>query len=302
MRGKSERTRELILYCKNLLRELHPMTLRQLHYSVFSRSEIEYTNTQRDYRRLSRITTDARRLYREWELFFNGEDPPALSFPGSWIVDETREPEVVNAWENVTEYIETIKRSYRRDSWQDQQNYCEIWSEKATVLSSIRPVANEYGVTLRVCHGFGSTGMESDTGLLFEGIRKNIYVFYLGDHDPSGRCIEEDIHRRVQQASGRTFHMERLAIHAQDINEFNLPPQQINKDDKRKAAFESRYGVNAPTVELDALPVDELRYRIEMAVRELLDRELWEHQLMVQRAEFESIASFADTLKNLPHA
>jgi hypothetical protein len=192
MRGIASKTKELILFCKLLLEELHPMTLRQLHYAVFSRKEIDYSNTQRDYRRLSRITTEARRSYRAWELSgVSGEcDPPELSFPGGWIVDETREAERPNVWENAQAYIEATKRDYRRDNWQGQGDYCEVWSEKATILSSIRPIANKWGITLRTIHGFSSTGMESDTGNFFEELQKEITVFYLGDHDPSGHCIE----------------------------------------------------------------------------------------------------------------
>lgn len=301
MRGPSEKTRELIRFCRELLSELNPMTLRQLHYAIFSRKEIDYTNTQKDYRRLSRVTTEARRAYREWELSWTpGSKPPEFSFPGSWIVDETREAERVSVWNNAADYIETVKCAYRRDNWQDQPNYCEIWSEKGTVLSSIRPVARQWGVTLRVCHGFGSTGMESDTGVFFEALPKNITVFYLGDHDPSGHCIEEDMHRRVMVSSGKTFRMVRLAIHGEDIRLFNLPPQLVKNTDTRARSFREKYGNMAATVELDALPVDELRYRIETAVQELLDLDLWERQLRIQQVEFESIARIADIVKNLP--
>jgi hypothetical protein len=304
MRGIADRTKELILFCQNLLEELHPMTLRQLHYAIFSRQEIAYTNTQKDYRRLSRVTTDARRLYRAWELGLGdddaGGDPPELSFPGSWLVDETREAEVPNVWENASAYIDTIKRAYRRDNWQDQENHCEIWSEKATVLSSIRPLADQWGITLRTIHGFSSTGMESDTGRFFEGLQKSVTVFYLGDHDPSGRCIEEDIHRRVESSSGRRFYMVRLAIHADDIRRFNLPPQLVKETDTRAPAFRKKYGNNAATVELDALPVNELRDRIEDAVEGLLDMEAWNYQLLIQQTEFDSIARIADTVRNLP--
>jgi hypothetical protein len=75
-------------------------------------------------------------------------------------------------------------------------------------MGAIRPVAERLGITVRVCHGFSSTGMEGEVGRLFEGIEKQITVFYLGDHDPSGHVIEEDIHRRAQAASGLDFTMK----------------------------------------------------------------------------------------------
>jgi hypothetical protein len=156
MRGLSNSTKELIEYAYRLLVADHPQTLRQLHYAVFSRREIPYENDQADYKRLSRATSVACRAYRAWELESGRDsdgDPPAYSIPADWMVDETRQPE-------------TVKRSYRRDNWQDQANYCEVWSEKATLLGAIRPVADAWGITLRVCHGFGSTGRRTTMSTL----------------------------------------------------------------------------------------------------------------------------------------
>jgi hypothetical protein len=245
------------------------------------------------------VTTDARRAYREWELDGATPEPPAFSINPDWMVDETREGERVSVWEDAAAYVEAVKNSYRRDNWQDQPVHCEVWSEKATILSSLRPVKDDWGITLRVSHGFGSTGMESDIGYLFEGIDKEIIVFFLGDHDPSGRVIEEDIHRRAMQAAGRDFEMERLAIHPEDITRYNLPPQRIKGTDSRAADFRRRYGSDAATVELDALPADVLRQRVEDAVKELIDFEAWERQLMVQAAELASIREFADRINGL---
>src|SRR5438552_18385488 len=109
---------------------------------------------------------------------------------------------MVNVFDNAAEYVEVVKRAYRRDNWQSKENYCEVWSEKGTVLGSIRTVADELGITVRVAHGFASAGMEGQVGNLFEDIDKEITVFYLGDHDPSGHVIEQDIHRRAETASG----------------------------------------------------------------------------------------------------
>ena len=71
MRGLSKRTEELIAFAYRILAENHPMTLRQLHYAIFSAAQIEYDNTQADYKRLSRVTTIARRTQRFGELHGN---------------------------------------------------------------------------------------------------------------------------------------------------------------------------------------------------------------------------------------
>jgi hypothetical protein len=303
MRGVSESTKVLITLVQAILEQDHPQTLRQIHYQLVSLSLDEYHNDKSSYRRLSRILTKARRRYRAWELDYSDacpDDPPQLSIPGDWIVDELRKGERVNVWDNAREYIETVRHSYRRDNWQDQPNYCEIWGEKGTVLGSLRSIANEYGITCRVCRGFGSAGMEDVVGRLFDGINKPITVFYIGDHDASGVLIEPDMQRRCQIASGVSFEMRRLAIHAGDIKTFKLPPQKVKERDTRAKSFRREFGKNAPTVELEALPVAELKQRITDAIADLIDWELWDRQVRVQEVEFASIASFADKMKNLP--
>jgi hypothetical protein len=298
MRGLSSDTKTLITYACKLLKGDHPQTLRQLHYAIFSRKEIAYDNDQASYKRLSRATTAARRRHRGCEL--SGKAPDCLCIPPEWMVDETRQPEVVSVWIDAAAYAETIKRAYRRDNWQDQVYHCEVWSEKATILGAVRPTADEWGITLRVSHGFGSTGMEQQIGEEFARSKKEIIVFYLGDHDPSGREIEHDIHRRVQAASGKLFTMRRLAIHADDIVNFRLPPQRIKTTDSRADSFRRQFGMDAATVELDALPVGELRHRIEEAVTALIDFEKWKRQVAVQEVELNCIIEFAERIKRLP--
>jgi hypothetical protein len=142
--------------------------------------------------------------------------------------------------------------------------------------------------------------METQIGEYFETLGKKITVFFLREHDPSGRIIEEDIHQRAQSAAGRSFSMQRLAIHEEDISRFDLPPQHIKTTDSRARSFQGRYGHNAPTVELDALPPEELRRRVEHAVRGLIDWERWQHQVEVQEVELQCIVDIANQIKNLP--
>ena len=301
-RGLSKATLALIHYARKLLEALHPMTLRQLHYAIFSRNEIDYANDKASYVRLGRAISTARRAHREWELAGKDGPVPQHGIDPNFMVDETRQPESVSLWRDAAAYVETVKNSYRRDNWQSQENHVELWSEKATVLGSIRPIAHKWGITTRVCHGYSSCGQEMDVGSLFEGIarEKSIFVLYLGDHDPSGVQMQEDIHRRAEQASGVDFTMMRLAVLPDDIKTFNLPPQKIKLTDTRAAGFKREFGADAPTVELDALPVNELRLRIENAVKSLVDREIWNRQIAIQDIELNCIKDFAERMKNLP--
>ena len=83
-----------------VLSENHPMTLRQLHYTIFSAKKIDYDNTESDYKRLSRATTIARRTQRWCELHGRklGIGRVIDGIPHDWIVDEVREAEKVDVW------------------------------------------------------------------------------------------------------------------------------------------------------------------------------------------------------------
>ena len=296
MRGLAAANKKLIATVNQILEEDHPQTLRQLHYQIFSRGRIDYQNDVPSYRRLSRVLTKARRVYRQWELYGDG-DPPADSVRADWIVDELRRPEKVSVWTDAAEYIDAVRESYRRDNWQDQPYHVELWGEKATVLGSMRPIMRKYGITLRVCRGFGSAGMEDQVGRLFEDIDKRIIVFYIGDHDASGDLIGEDMHRRVEIASGDSFEMSAWRSTPRTSSRFGLPPQKIKDTDVRAKRFRKKFGRNAKTVELEALPVAELKRRVEKAIDGLINFELWNHQVMVQDAELTSIADFAERMK-----
>ncbi len=301
MRGLAKETIELLLFARALLAEFNPMTLRQLHYAIFSAAKIVYENTEADYKRLSRVTTKARRLYREHELAGYPEDlMPEHAIPPGWMVDELREAEMVNMWDDLAEYMDCVKTQYRRNNWLDQPNHVEVWSEKAAVLGSLRPITRKYGVRLQPCRGFGSMGMESKIGYRFEDIKRPITVLYVGDFDASGDIIDTDMHRRAQLASGKEFEMVRLAIHPADIKAFNLPPQKVKDSDSRAAAFKRKYGKNVKTIELDALPVEELRRRVTEAIEGLIDFDLWNRQIAVQEVELQCIGDFVDRVKNLP--
>jgi len=140
MRGLAAANKVLIATVNAILEDDHPQTLRQLHYQIFSRGGVDYQNDVRSHRRLSRILTKARRVFRQWELHDGSGDPPEESVPADGIVDELRRPEKVSVWTNAPEYIACVRESYRRDNWQDQPYYVELWGEKATVLGSMRPI------------------------------------------------------------------------------------------------------------------------------------------------------------------
>jgi hypothetical protein len=286
--GQLVKTRKLIDAAAEALTAERPMTVRQLFYRLVSTKALE--NTRADYVKLSRVLTRAR---EDGEIDFAD------------IVDRSRPEYEPNVWKDLPGYLRAVGRDFRRDLWRDQPWHVEVWVEKDAIIGSIEDLAVvELGVTVRVGRGFMSATRCHEIAELFTSTDKPKCVFYLGDHDPSGRCIESELYERVIRYSENTlerccddyseevdnewcFKMIRLAIHESDIKLYNLPPLRVKVTDSRSKTFKRQYG--SQCVELDALPPTELRRRIKDAVEELIDWDVWNRAIAVEKVEKASI-------------
>jgi hypothetical protein len=170
-----------------------------------------------------------------------------------------------------------------------------VWVEKDAIIGALEGlVVDELGLSIRVGRGFMSATRCHEIAELFSSIGRPIHVFYCGDHDPSGRCIETELYERVLRYGNTHFEMERLAIHREDIGIFDLPPLKVKPTDSRAKRFRREYG--SQCVELDALPPTELRQRIKERVDELIDREAWDRAMSVEAAEKESLTKIVSRM------
>jgi hypothetical protein len=264
--GEWKRSSRLIDSAVVILEEENPMTIRQLFYRLVSVGEIP--NDRASYQLISCLMTKA-------------PDDGRCEF--DWIVDRSRPEYAPCVFTDAAEYAGVMKRGYRKDYWSSQLEYIELWVEKDAIIGSIQDVTDDLGITIRVGRGFLSTTKAHEIAEHFEAIEKEITVFYLGDHDPSGRAIESDLYKRILSYGASDlfdFELRRLAIHKADINKFRLPPLKIKNGDSRSASFRKKHGEQC--VELDALPPTELRKRIREAVEDLIDRELWDRAVAVE--------------------
>jgi hypothetical protein len=278
-RAEWEKTTSLIEVAVAILEREHPMIIRQLFYRIVSAGFIQ--NDRNSYCMVSRVMKKAR------------EDGRC---PWEWIVDRSRPEYTPNVFTDACQYAEVVKRAYRKDYWADQQNHVEVWTEKDAIIGSIEPVTNELGITVRVGRGFNSATRRHEIEVLFRqiGRTKNIYVLYIGDFDPSGVAIEKNLREDIHAI----FNIERIAIHAADIRKFNLPPLRVKESDSRSDGFLKNYGPDC--VELDALPPNELRRRIKLAVRKLMDMDKWNRSIEVEKVEIASIVSSVKLWNKLP--
>jgi hypothetical protein len=274
------KTTSLINVAVSILERQYPMTIRQLFYQIVSLGVIQ--NNRSCYQMVSRVMTKARQDGRcRWE----------------YIVDRSRPEYAPNVFKDAHGYAEVVRRSYRKDYWELQPNHVEVWTEKDAIIGSIEGLTNELGITVRVGRGYNSATKRHQIEVLFRQIErggKRIFVLYLGDHDPSGVGIENDLREKIHA----NFSIERIAIHPADIRQFNLPPLRVKESDSRSPAFVRNYGPDC--VELDALPANELRRRIKNAVHSLMDMTKWERAIEVEKAEMASIIRSVELWNKLP--
>jgi hypothetical protein len=210
--------------------------------------------------------------------------------PWQWIVDETREPERVSAWEDPAAFIATVQRSYRRDRWTDQPERIEVWSEKSTVKGTLAPVLLKYGLTFRVNHGYGSATAIHQAAQDSRRGEKLLTVLYVGDYDPSGLHMSQvDLPRRIKTYGG-VIDLVRIALTDEDTRgELPFFATDSKRRDPRFGWYASRYG--ARCWELDALSPVTLRGRLEQAIGQRLDHQAWARAEVAERAECESLAA-----------
>lgn len=275
-RGKASSTLALIDAAVRILEEIHPATVRAVCYRLFVEALIPS---------MAKANTDKVSKQLVW-----AREQGYL--PWDWVVDETREAEHVNTWRSPREIIEAAVGGYRKDYWQAQPRWVEVWSEKGTIRGTLAPVLKKYGVTFRVMHGYGSA--TSLHGIAEETARneKPLTVLYVGDWDPSGLHMSGvDLPTRIARYDGQV-EIVRTALDLSDVGSDTALPSfaaESKSRDPRHKWFIERYGQHC--WEVDALSPAILRERIEAEIVGRLDMDAWHHAIGIERAERESMAN-----------
>lgn len=149
---------------------------------------------------------------------------------------------------------------------------------------TLAPVLDQYGVTFRVMHGFGSATVVHNVA---EGT-DDVLALYVGDWDPSGMYMcEVDLPVRLERYGGDA-EIERVALTGADIAGANLPSflAATKRGDPRYTWFVRRHGPRC--WELDAMNPNDLRQRVADAIEENIDPDPWQRAELVEQAERES--------------
>src|SRR5262249_17404969 len=157
--------------------------------------------------------------------------------PYSWISDNTRWVRKPTTYTGVSNFLLRTARLYRRDLWDNSENYVEIWCEKDALAGVIMEETNEFDVPLMVLRGFSSDTYLQAAADAIENQGKPAYIYQLGDHDPSGvwiaKKIEEGLRRHAPNAD---IHFERIAVLPEQIAAWRLPSRPTKRDGNTHAS------------------------------------------------------------------
>lgn len=238
----------------------YTLSLRQLYYQFVARGLLE--NSDRSYKRLGSIMTDARL---------------AGLIPWDGIEDRNRETNFWRVEEDYGEILADLPYRFAADHWRDQDAYVEVWVEKDALSSVVERACRKWRVPYMACKGYLSASEAYSAAKRIEEISgkgKDIYIFHLGDHDPSGIDMTRDNTERLDKLSwGTPFTLERLALNRDQVDRYNPPPNPTKITDSRAEDYIRRHG--RTSWELDALEPSVVNSLIEDAIEPLVDMSAW---------------------------
>lgn len=248
------------------------ITIRHLFYLAVSAGLIE--KTERGYQNLTHLLGRWRRAKLiAWDAF----------------VDSTRWYYRIDTHDNLEAALQNTVTAYRRNLWQTQGAYVEVWVEKDAIASILLREASTFGVPVFPCRGYPSLSSLSTAAETFAAKRaegRSCWVYYFGDHDPTGVQIDTKASKTLTDDFGVEVVFTRLAVTREQIREYNLPTRPTKKTDTRSKGFVGE------SVDIDAMPPEILRELVRDCITGHIDRETWRKQEEIEKAERQSAEKF----------
>ncbi len=250
------------------------MSLRQLYYQFVARGW--FANVQENYDRLKDAVSAGRLM-------------GLLSWTA--IEDRTRALQGRHTWKDPREAVEDARRRYLIDMWEHQDYRPEVWVEKEAMEGVVAQVCHGLRVDFFCVRGYGSNSAFWEAGRrLASYIQKGQrpIIFYLGDHDPSGLHMAEDIRERLELFAGTPILVQRIGLNMDQIAKYNPPPNPAKQTDSRFKSYFLETGL-AQSWELDALPTNVIRSLIANSVHKVTDTRKWDEALAQEASDKETL-------------
>jgi len=262
------------------------LTLRQLYYQLVSRDVI--ANKVQEYKRLGNIVSNGRLSgLLDWAM----------------IEDRVRIPALNAHWDSPKQIMEAAISSYYRARWDNQDTYIEVWCEKDAVSNIIEPICRKWDVLFMANRGYSSQSAMYDAYYrLLAAIsnRKQVQIIYLGDHDPSGIDMTDDIANRLglflTKKQDKIFNrVNRIALNMDQVEKYQPPENPAKITDSRYEKYVARFGESS--WELDALEPRVLSDLVEEAILLHLNHDKWQETVDLEEQHKEKLRDLAAGLE-----
>lgn len=258
------------------------ITLRALHYRLVASG---MTNDTAHYKKV--VTTMIKARWDglvEFDAFLDHERETL----GSTDYEETN---VYDTVETAKNQIKAWATSYRKNRWENQPYYPEIFIEKKALQGVFERPCREWDVALNPCKGYPSLTFLNDAKKRFDRAIENgkePIILYFGDYDCSG----EDIPRSIQEnilRMGTDVQLKRIALMEEQVIKWKLPPAPTKTGDSRAASWDG-----LGQVELDAVEQRQIVNLLNDAIKNIFYEDLYKE---LQETEGLENAQFKKILK-----
>jgi hypothetical protein len=270
-------TINLIELCNEILEDYanegYSVTVRQLYYQLVARDVIE--NSLKSYSRISSVINRARMAgLMDWDM----------------IVDRGRATKRDPHWLTPKRVIQSSLDWFSIDKWQYQPIHIEVMCEKQALEGVLQPACEKHDLPFTANKGYSSQSFMHAKGVelgdIIYGNRKDVFIIYFGDHDPSGLDMDRDVKERLSIFSDNPdINFIRVALTIDQIDKYNPPPNPTKLSDSRASEYIILHGNSS--WELDALDpstlVEILDYWVDNIMNEHGSKTIWEDTLNMEK-------------------
>jgi hypothetical protein len=251
------------------------MTVRQVFYRLTTLGVIDKTENE----------------YKQTVVRLLGKMRRRGLIPYGWIADSTRWMRKPQTYSSLQQMLTRSAELYRRSVWDSQGVYVEIWLEKEALAGVLYQVTAGWDVPLMVCRGYPSLSFLHSAAEVIANQGKPTYLYYFGDHDPSGVDITRSVEEGIREmAPAAEIHFARVAVQPWQITDWGLPTRPTKTTDSRSKGFVGE------SVEVDAIPPAQLRDLVRGCIVQHVDAPALERLGAIEEAERATLEQLAAQL------
>ena len=259
-----------------IVSESAPLSCRNLYYQLLTGNP-SVPKTEKAYDRILRLK---RALCMAGEIDW-------LDF-----TDNARTYYRNQGWNGIAdpEFQRQAESLYSRDMWTPMAITPQLWCEADSMVPTLSPVAEAYGVNLYPSRGMPSDSFVATTAsAIVQGGRPNVLIAYVGDFDPAGQTIADNVKAKLlyhmTQMAGQIgidppqLIFVKLAITERQITDYRLPTKPVKATQSRK-----RYDISE-SVEAEAMRPADMRGIVRAFFRHYLPDHVLQAQQSIQASE-----------------